>query len=173
VVPGLTGTLWGNCSWWVALRREQQEWLESKHWGKTEPQEGRWDWSQTLQAQPLEGKKWQYVCRPFRTNSLKEEAMWRDVTILISILPVSELLWTFWCFTRNFKNTVLYQCYAEIKYVEYRENILGRMTTFKRKVMLKSVKLQEHLFCHERKTSEVLFMLHVVLSEHECVQVPT
>jgi hypothetical protein len=41
---------------------------------KTEPWEGRQDWSQT---QLLEKKKWSYACRPFETNSLKEVAVWR------------------------------------------------------------------------------------------------
>jgi hypothetical protein len=40
---------------------------------KTEPWEGRRDWSQT---QPLKKKKWLYACRPFETNILKEGAMW-------------------------------------------------------------------------------------------------
>jgi hypothetical protein len=55
----------------VALRREQQAQLESKHRGKAKSWEGRGDRSQTLQAQLSEKKKWWYVCRPFRTNSLR------------------------------------------------------------------------------------------------------
>jgi hypothetical protein len=55
--------------------------------------------------------------------------------------------------------------YTEIKYVEYTENVLGKTTTFKKKVTVK--------VSHETKTAEVLFMLHAVLSEHKCAQVPT
>lgn len=38
--------------------------------------------------------------------------------------------------TQDSKNIVLYQ-YTEIKYVKYTENILGRMTTFKKGVTVK------------------------------------
>jgi hypothetical protein len=50
-------------------RREQQEQLENQVMGK----EGKTD--QTSKAQPWENKKWQYACRLFRTNSLKELAI--------------------------------------------------------------------------------------------------
>jgi hypothetical protein len=39
-------------------------------------EEGRRDRSQTSQAQPSEKKKLRYSCRLFRTNSLKEGAVW-------------------------------------------------------------------------------------------------
>jgi hypothetical protein len=31
---------------------------------------------ETSEAKPSEKKKWQYACRLFRTNSLKDEPMW-------------------------------------------------------------------------------------------------
>jgi hypothetical protein len=40
--------------------------MQTKPWGGSQNQ------AQTSQAQPSEKKKWRCVCRPFRTNSLKE-----------------------------------------------------------------------------------------------------
>jgi hypothetical protein len=63
---------WGgsNRSSWVIIVR-------------SEPRRGRWDRSQTSQAQPSEENKWRYASRPFGTNGLKERAMWHIDSLLI------------------------------------------------------------------------------------------
>jgi hypothetical protein len=73
--PGPVDILSGNCPGWAVIRRERQEQLQNNDHG---------DWAmgkegeanQTSQTQPSEKKKWLYACRPFRTNSHKEGAVW-------------------------------------------------------------------------------------------------
>jgi exonuclease III len=72
-IPGPTGTLWGNRGSSLSVISM-----------RSEPQGGRWDWSQTSQSHPSEKEKWWYTCRPFRTNTFKERAMWRIDPLLSS-----------------------------------------------------------------------------------------